>query len=246
MELVTTNSNKTKAEIIWTLKCIESGYSDNSNNNMNAVFKCMFPDSKIAISFQMGPDKLHYYVTFGLAPYFKSLLTDTLKKSDCHVLSFDESLSDFTQTSEMDLLVQFFHNSTNTVNTRFYDSRFLGHATHQDLHKKFNDISNQLDSNKLFQISMDGPDVNLKFYEAVVTERNENEQHQLINIGSCGLHAIDGVFQTGFKKSAWKIKKILKGFIMFFTTPQQREKITPQKLDLLNFHSIFVVLGIGV
>ena len=93
---------------------------------------------------------------------------------------------------------------------------------------------------------MDGPDVNLKFYEAVVTERNENEQHQLINIGSCGLHAIDGVFQTGFKKSAWKIKKILKGFIMFFTTPQQREKITPQKLDLLNFHSIFVVLGIGV
>ena len=72
----------------------------------------------------------------------------------------------------MDLLVQFFHNSTNTVNTRFYDSRFLGHATHQDLHKKFNDISNELDSNKLFQISMDGPYVNLKFYEAVITERN--------------------------------------------------------------------------
>ena len=145
----------------------------------------------------------------------------------------------------MGLLVRFY-NSVNAVNNRFHDSRFLGHATHQDLHKKFNDISNQLDSNKLFQISMDGPDVNLKFYEAVVTERNENEQHQLINIGSCGLHAIDGVFQTGFKKSAWKIKKILKGFIMFFTTPQQREKITPQKLDLLNFHSIFVVLGIGV
>ena len=145
---------------------------------MNAVFKCMFPDSKIASSFQMGPDKLHYYVTFGLAPYFKSLLTDTLKKSDCHVLSFHKSLSDFTQTSEIDLLVQFFDNSTNTVNTRFYDSRFLGHATHQDLYKKFNDISNQLDSNKLFQISMDGPDVNLKFYEAVVTERDENEQHQ--------------------------------------------------------------------
>ena len=58
----------------------------------------MFPDSKIASSFQMGPDKLHYYVTFGLAPYFKSLLNDTLKKSDCHFVSFDESLSDFTQS----------------------------------------------------------------------------------------------------------------------------------------------------
>ena len=78
LKLVTTNSDKTKPEIIWALKCIESGYSDNSNNDMNVAFKCMFPDSKIASSFQMGPDKLHYYVTFGLAPYFKSILIDTL------------------------------------------------------------------------------------------------------------------------------------------------------------------------
>ena len=33
---------------------------------------------------------------------------------------------------------------------------------------------------------------------------------------------------------------------MFFMTPQQREKITSQKLDLLNFHNIFMVLGMGV
>ena len=79
LELVTTNNGKTKAEIIWALKCIESGYSDNSYNDMNIVFKCMFPGSKIASS-QMGPDKLHYYVTIVLAPYFKSLLIVTLKK----------------------------------------------------------------------------------------------------------------------------------------------------------------------
>ena len=77
----------------------------------------------------------------------------------------------------MDLLVRFFDNSANTVNTRFYDSRFLGHATHQDLHKQFNGISNESDSKKLFQISLDGHNVNLKFYEAVVTDRNKNEQH---------------------------------------------------------------------
>ena len=71
----------------------------------------------------------------------------------------------------MGLLVHFY-NSTNTVNNRFHDSHFLGHATHQDLHKKFNDIANELDSNKLFQISMDGPNINLKFQEAVITERN--------------------------------------------------------------------------
>ena len=32
---------------------------------------------------------------------------------------------------------------------------------------------------------------------------------------------------------------------MFFMTPQQREKITSQKLDLLNFHNIFYGSGYG-
>ena len=41
----------------------------------------------------------------------------------------------------------------------------------------------------------------MNFHEPVVTKRNENEQHQLINIGSCGLHTIDGAFKTGFEKS---------------------------------------------
>ena len=73
-----------------------------------------------------------------------------------------------THTSEMDLLVRFFDNSTNTANTRIYDSfsgfRFLGHAAHQDIHERFNDISSELESNKIFQIN-------------VVTERSEYEQH---------------------------------------------------------------------
>ena len=50
--LVTTNSDKTKAELIWALKYIESGYSDNSNTDMNVVFKCMFPDSKLLVLFK--------------------------------------------------------------------------------------------------------------------------------------------------------------------------------------------------
>ena len=73
---------------------------------------------------------------------------------------------------------------------------------------------------------MDGPNVNLKFYEAVVTERNENEQQQLINSESCGLHTTHGVFKTGFEKNAWKIKKILKGAYVFHDSPARREDYT--------------------
>ena len=51
----------------------------------------MFPDSNIAKNFACGKTKCSYIVTYGLAPYFKSLLNDTLSSLDCFVAMFDES-----------------------------------------------------------------------------------------------------------------------------------------------------------
>ena len=45
----------------------------------------------------------------------------------------------------------------------------------------------KLDTNKMFQVSMDGPIVNLKFLEKLQKDFIENEQHELINIGSSGI-----------------------------------------------------------
>ena len=47
----------------------------------------------------------------------------------------------------------------------------------------------------MFQVSMDGPIVNLKFIKKLQKDRLENEQHELINMGSCGLHTIHGAFR---------------------------------------------------
>ena len=41
----------------------------------------MFPDRKIAKSFQMGPKKIGYSITHGLAPYFEGLLIEHLNQS---------------------------------------------------------------------------------------------------------------------------------------------------------------------
>ena len=43
---------------------------------------------------------------------------------------------------------------------------------------------------------MAGPNVNLEFLELIQEDQNENEQHQLIDIGSCGLHKIHNAFKT--------------------------------------------------
>ena len=69
-----------KVEIFWPLMSVCSGFSNNSASNINQVFATMFPDSKIAKSFLVGPDKLKHICNFGLATFFKTILAKNLKK----------------------------------------------------------------------------------------------------------------------------------------------------------------------
>ena len=139
---------------------------------------------------QLGLTKLKYITNFGIAPYFKSVLLERIKESSCYVISYDESLNKKTQSFEMDLLVRYFDETEERVKTRHRDSQFLGHGTSIDLKRNFDETVKDLNSNKLIQIGMDGPNVNLKLLKMIQTERSENEQHQLIDIGSCGLYTI--------------------------------------------------------
>ena len=81
LELVVTNSEEAKAEIRQALKSITTGYSNKSCSDDGALFQTMFPDSKIAKSFQMVPTKLKYLANFRIALHFKSLLVERLKES---------------------------------------------------------------------------------------------------------------------------------------------------------------------
>ena len=70
VDLTMHNLARRKAEIVWSLMSVCSGFSNNFASNINQVFAAMFPDSKISISFQVGSDKLKYICNFGLAPFF--------------------------------------------------------------------------------------------------------------------------------------------------------------------------------
>ena len=59
----------------------------------------------------------------------------------------------------------------------------------------------------MFQVSMDGPIVNLKFLKKLQKDHLENEQHELINIGSCRLHTIHSAVKNGAESSSWNIRK---------------------------------------
>ena len=110
-------------------------------------------DSKIG---KVLSNRLRYFVNFGMAPYFKSILIENIKGSSCYIVSFDESLNDMTQSYEMELLLRYFDEIYYKVKVRYYDSQFFGHGTSKDIQKQFNNAILDLDTNNLFQVKIDG------------------------------------------------------------------------------------------
>ena len=63
----------------------------------------MFPDFDIAKMFPLDPNKLKHRANFGIKPYLRDLMVESIKKSNCYIVSFDECLNKVIQSCEMDL-----------------------------------------------------------------------------------------------------------------------------------------------
>ena len=111
--------------------------------------------------------------------FFKPQLTNDLEKSKIHVFSFDKSLNDVTQTFEMDLYVRYWDVNASEVKSRYYDSSFLGYATHKDLLGYFGEITKDLSQYKLCHIPMNDPDFNVKFLKEFSKLRAGDSVHSL-------------------------------------------------------------------
>ena len=215
-----------RAEILWTLHFIINHQSYNSSKGSSALLKAMFTDSPTARKFSCGRTKMAYITVFGLAPYFKQILENKLKEVPYYSISFDESYNTTTKNEQMDFSVRFWDEEKQQIVDRYLGSQFLGHARASDLLNNFNEGISNLDNKKMIQISMDGPNVNLKFYEDYVTEREtiHPEAHVLLDIGSCSLHVVHGAFKTAFEESGWKLGKLLRSlWYLFKDSPARRE-----------------------
>ena len=146
----------TTAEIIWILKTVLSGHSMCSNDDLGKTFAAMFPQLNLART------KFMYVINHGVASLFKSMLNNSLQKSNIHVFCFDESLNEVTRTCEMDMYIRYWNDNSNTVNVRYYGPSFLGYPNHEDLLHHFNSLTKDLDPTHLYHISRDGPNVNMK------------------------------------------------------------------------------------
>ena len=91
------------------------------------------------------------------------------------------------------------------------ENEVFGHSTDVDLMDKLNEAIKHLDSEKMYQISMDVPAVNIKFFNKFKLKQEENPFHSIIDIGTCSLHTMHKLVKTLFDKSNMKTKNTLKG-----------------------------------
>ena len=185
----------------------------------------------------MSKTKAAYTITHGLAPYFKENLDQDIQKCSGYVACFDEALNKISQRGQMDIVIRYWSEDANQVATRYFYSVFLEHATAHDLQVKFTEGLSGLSLTKLVQVSMDGPNVNWKFFEAM-QDSVDAADPQLLELGSCGLHVIHGAFQIGHKAAGWSVNEMLRSMYgLFKDSPARRadyisqtgKKVFPKK-----------------
>ena len=120
----------------------------------------MFPDSTIASDFAMARQKCSYVVKFGIALYFRDLLTSEINRSPFFSVSFDEAYNRSLQKNQMDIVLHYWCPVSNEVKVRYWDSTFQYGAGAAILLAALNEGLKLLDSEKRIQLSMDGPHVN--------------------------------------------------------------------------------------
>ena len=211
------------AEILWALKVCTSHYSLNSSEASGALFHRMFPDSAIASSFKCGETKTSYLISHGIAPYLKSQLVEKLRsESAMFVLLFDESMNSKTQSKQMDVHLRFWIGDE--VRTRYYHSEFMGHATADDMVSVFDSVMSPLQIQNMLQLSMDGPNVNWKFYDLINSKLQKDYSKSLLNTGSCGVHIVHGAFKQGVEATGWNTDEFLKSiYWLLKDTPARRD-----------------------
>ena len=222
--------NTVAAEIRWALESLMSSYSYNSCSSKTELFSAMFSDSNIAEQFSMGKTKCAYYITHGIAPYFKRNFMDSLKQVPFYAVSFDESYNKAIKQGQMDLHIRYWDIETDRVKVQYLDSSFMGKSSAKDVFEHFKSCTETIDDLKLLQVYSDGPNVNLAFLNLLNESRSESELSKLLDIGTCSLHSVHNAFQHGEKASNWNIKKHLSAMSkIFYESPSRRsdyEKLT--------------------
>ena len=224
MDLFVSDRSVLEAEIWWSVRTALKNHSTSSNSDIDFYFKRMFPGVPIVQKFSCGYTKSSYLISFGVVPHLKSILIEEIK-GEPFSLMFDESLNKSLTQKQLDIHLRYWNGGV--VQSRYFDSKMLGHSTSDDLLEAINSCKEEIDFCHLVQLSMDGPNVNWATFNKLQTQLKNDYSNQLFNIGSCGLHQLHNALRKGMDVTEWDLPHVLtSAYYLFKDMPARRADFT--------------------
>src|SRR6266516_6230242 len=168
---VSHQDQSTKAELIWAMKVISSGYSYSSCDGIIETLSAMFP-SAIPNTFTMSSSKVSYLISEATGPFFHGLVVSDVKASKMpYSLQYDETTNKQVQ-KQLDISVRYWSVAKNQVTVHHLTTVLMGQATgdmlSNELLKSVTD--NSLPLNLLLVLGSDGPNVSKRVWTNVNEE----------------------------------------------------------------------------
>ena len=114
-------------------------------------------------------------------------------------------MNEVTQNCQMDVLIRYLDEDDVQVKVRCLDSSFLGHSTNVDLLEQFTNVVNELNPNRILQISMDGPSVNLNKKFKIIGK----QMSSFCLLTSVVVDYTPWHFKAGVQSTDWMLKEVL-------------------------------------
>ena len=138
LESFIVSSNKHHSEILRAWKVVMFHFSLRSCTGLKELFKVMFKDSESAKGFALSRTKCTYLINFGVAPYFRQELINSIETSPHFAVSFDKSLNRVLPDDQIDIQIRFWDESENLFSSRYFDSKFLKRLNAENLVSELN------------------------------------------------------------------------------------------------------------
>ena len=132
----------------------------------------------------------------------------------CLTTHFNRIIKD----KQMDVHVRYWDADQQCSVARYLTSEFLGHCTAQYLLRKFKEATNIIDPSNIIEVSIYGPNVNLKFYRDFTTDR-WNEQPAappFLYLGCYGIRVIHGAFKNSVNATGSKMDHLRRSLYYLF------------------------------
>ncbi|KAK3923387.1 Reticulocyte-binding protein 2-like protein a [Frankliniella fusca] len=206
------------SELRWAMKCVVSGYSNNSCDNIVPLFVSMFGEEHVPKDMSLGRTKVTYVITDALGPYFHKKMLADVHVALSFTICFDETVNNKRTVKELQFGIRYWSEKEKAVSYHHLETVFIGSATGVILTNHLMAVLERasLSLHRFLMLSCDGPNVNKTVLRLVNEKVKEFRAKGLMDAGTCNLHILHNAFLSGLEVFGEDVGQLVISIYDFF------------------------------